>query len=248
MSTPPFPDMDELLQRLLDDQIEPDEMQRLEKAIREDPRVRDYYLDSMLVCAVIRRSSQVTGELSKSDLIRAISSGTGQGGSKRLGRRFLSIAAILLLGVLVLASLYLFRHKAQGPAIGTLAGVYEAQWRGSHPRPGEPLYVGRLRSARGCGEDGSGPGDEPPARSSLPGRTEERRGSDPEKRQACRRGPSAGHGFSSANTHGSHHGLGHGIWGDRPFRREHRGPCSERPHHRSSRSEQIGSADIARCE
>ena len=23
-----------------------------------------------------------------------------------------------------------------------LAGAYEAQWRGSHPRPGEPLYVG----------------------------------------------------------------------------------------------------------
>ena len=85
MSTPPFPDMDELLQRLLDDQIEPDEMQRLQKAIREDPRVRDYYLDSMLVSAVIRRSSQVTGELSKSDLIQALSSGGSQGGSKRLG-------------------------------------------------------------------------------------------------------------------------------------------------------------------
>ena len=79
MSTPPFPDMDELLQRLLDDQIEPDEMQRLGKAIREDPRVRDYYIDSLLVSAVIRRSSQVTGELSKSDLIRAISSGTSPG-------------------------------------------------------------------------------------------------------------------------------------------------------------------------
>ncbi len=70
MSTPPFPNMDELLQRLLDDQIEPDEMQRLAKAIREDPRVREYYIDSLLVSAVVRRSSQVTGELSKSDLIR----------------------------------------------------------------------------------------------------------------------------------------------------------------------------------
>jgi hypothetical protein len=65
--------MDELVQRLLDDQIEPDEMQRLGKAIREDPRVRDYYVDSLLVSAVIRRSSQVTGELSKSDLIQALS-------------------------------------------------------------------------------------------------------------------------------------------------------------------------------
>jgi hypothetical protein len=81
MSAPPLPDMDELLQRLLDDQIEPDEMQRLGKAIREDPRVRDYYVDSLVVSAVIRRSSQVTGELSKPDLIRAISGGAEQGGS-----------------------------------------------------------------------------------------------------------------------------------------------------------------------
>jgi hypothetical protein len=134
--------MDELLQRLLDNQIEPDEMRRLAKAIREDPRVRDYYLDSLLVSAVIRRSSQVTGELSKSDLIQAISSSTGQGGSKRLGLRSLSIAAILMLGVLVLASLCLFHRKPQGPAIGSLADAYEARWRGSHPRLGEPLYAG----------------------------------------------------------------------------------------------------------
>ena len=75
MSTPPFPDMDDLLQRLLDDQLEPDAMKRLQKAILEDPRVRDYYIDSLLVCAVLRRSSQVTGELSKSDLMQAILSG-----------------------------------------------------------------------------------------------------------------------------------------------------------------------------
>jgi hypothetical protein len=170
MSAPPLPDMDELLQRLLDDQIEPDEMQRLGKAIREDPRVRDYYVDSLVVSAVIRRSSQVTGELSKPDLIRAISggaeqggsstsgmgfqpmkhrqdadatlSGAGQGGSRRLGRRFLSVAALLVLGVLVLMSLYLLRRTPQGPAVGTLAGAYEAQWRGPRPQPGEPLHVG----------------------------------------------------------------------------------------------------------
>ncbi|MBP7052395.1 MAG: FecR domain-containing protein [Phycisphaerae bacterium] len=142
MSTPAFPNMDELLQRLLDDQIEPDEMQRLGKAIREDPQVRDYYLDSLLVSAVIRRSSQVTGELSKSDLIRALSSGAGRGSPRRLGRRFLSIAALLLLGALVLASLHLLRQRAQGPAIGVLAGEYETRWRGSHPRPGESVCIG----------------------------------------------------------------------------------------------------------
>jgi hypothetical protein len=142
MSTPPFPDMDELVQRLLDDQIEPDEMRRLGKAIREDPRVRDYYLDSLLVSAVIRRSSQVTGELSKSDLIQALSSGEGRLGFKRVVRHLYWIAAILTLGALIVASISLFRHKAQGPTIGMLAGEYEAQWRGSHPRPGEPLYIG----------------------------------------------------------------------------------------------------------
>ncbi|MCL5282926.1 MAG: FecR domain-containing protein [Planctomycetes bacterium] len=142
MSTPPFPDMDELVQRLLDDQIEPDEMQRLGKAIREDPRVRDYYVDSLLVSAVIRRSSQATGELSKSDLIQALSGGTTQGGSKRLRQRLHAVAALLVFGILVLVSLSLFRHKAQGPALGMLAGVYEAQWRGSGPRPGESLYIG----------------------------------------------------------------------------------------------------------
>ncbi len=117
--------------------------------------MRDYYVDSLLVSAVIRRSSQVTGELSKSDLIQALSGGTNQGGSgphrlcfaggspsKRLRQRLYAIAALLVFGVLVLVSLYLFRHKAQGPALGMLAGAYEAQWGGSHPRPGESLYIG----------------------------------------------------------------------------------------------------------
>ncbi len=141
MSRPPFQHMDDLLQRLLDDQVEPDEMQRLAKAIREDPQVRDYYVDSLLVCAMIRRSSQVTGELSKSDLMRAISSGAGQGGSGGLGRRLRSIAAVLLLGALAAVAACLFRYMDRGPAIGTLAGEYEAQWRRSRPRPGQALYA-----------------------------------------------------------------------------------------------------------
>jgi ferric-dicitrate binding protein FerR (iron transport regulator) len=142
MSGPPFPQMDELLQRLLDDQIQPDEMERLQKAMHEDPQVRDYYVDSMLACAVLRRSSQVTGELSESDLIQALSDGESQGGSRRARRHLYSMAAILILGMLILASLTLFRHRAQGPALGVLADAYEAQWRGSRPRPGEPLYAG----------------------------------------------------------------------------------------------------------
>jgi hypothetical protein len=144
MSKPLFPDMpdiDELLQRLLDDQIQPDEMERLQKAIREDARVRDYYIDSMLVCAVIRRSSQVTGELSESDLIQALSSNGHKSGAKRVVRHLYSIAAILLLGFLVLGYLSLIHHKNQGPAIGTLVDTYEAQWQGYHPQSGEPLYA-----------------------------------------------------------------------------------------------------------
>jgi hypothetical protein len=141
MSTPTFPDVDALLQRLLDDQIEPDEMEHLQKAILEDPSVRNYYIDSLLVCATIRRSSQVTGELSKSDLMQAISSGASQGVSKRSWRRIRSIAVILLFGILVSASVYLFRHMAQGPVVGMLTGEYEAKWGGSRPHPGKPLYA-----------------------------------------------------------------------------------------------------------
>lgn len=142
MSTAPLPEMDELVQRLLDDQIEPDEMQRLGRAIQEDPRVRDYYLDTLLVSAVIRRSSQVTGELSKSDLIQSLSGGARREDVRRLGLRFCTIAAVLVLGLLTLASFHLFRHRPQGPAVGSLTGTYEAKWRGMHPRPGESVHVG----------------------------------------------------------------------------------------------------------
>jgi len=139
MSALPLADMDELLQRLLDGQVEPGEMQRLTAAIREDPHVRDYYIDSMVVCAMIRRSSQVTGELSKSDLMRAISGGAGQGRFGRLGRRLRSVAAVLVVGFLAFACVCLFHHAVRGPAIGTLGGEYEAQWR--HRRPGQALYA-----------------------------------------------------------------------------------------------------------
>ncbi len=142
MSTPPFPEMDELLQRLLDDQVQPDEMERLEKAIREDPRVRDYYIDSMLACAVIRRSSQATGELTEWDLIQALSDGESRGGSRRARRYLYAMAALLTLGALILVSLSLFGPRDRGPTIGVLAGAYEAQWRGSGPRSNGPLYAG----------------------------------------------------------------------------------------------------------
>jgi hypothetical protein len=142
MRRPPFPDIDELLQRLLDEQIEPEEIKRLQKAIREDPQVRDYYVDSMLVCAVLRRSGQVTGELSESDLIQALTDESRRGGIKHFWQRFRSIAAILMFGALVSASFFLFRHKTQGSSIGRLNDAYEVQWRGSHPLPGEPLRAG----------------------------------------------------------------------------------------------------------
>jgi len=142
MSSPPFPNIDELLQRLLDDQIQPEDMKRLQKAIRENPQVRDYYIDSMLTCAVIRRSSQVTKELSESDLIQTLSGEGSQGGFKRSVKHRYLIAAVLILGVLILASLNLFRHRDQGPAIGGLIDAYEAQWGGSRPRPSESLYAG----------------------------------------------------------------------------------------------------------
>jgi hypothetical protein len=134
--------MDELVQRLLDDQILPEERARLEKAIREDPVVRQYYVDSLLASAVLRRSSQATGELSESDLIIALTREKSQGRDNRLVRRLYSVAAILILGMAIFASLSVFRHGPTGAPVGVLAVEYEAQWRGARPHAGEPLYAG----------------------------------------------------------------------------------------------------------
>ncbi len=142
MNMPPFPGLDELIQRLLDDRIEPDEMARLGSAIREDPRMRDYYIDSLLVSAVIRRSSQVTGELSAPDLIRALSNEESRNRPKRLVRYLYAIAAVLIFGLLIFASLTFLRSRPQGPPVGRLAGTYEAKWRGIRPHPSETLHVG----------------------------------------------------------------------------------------------------------
>jgi hypothetical protein len=151
MSRPPFPEMDELLQRLLDDQIQPEEMKRLQEAMLKDPRLQDYYLDSVFACTVMRRCSQGAPELSESDLIQTLSGEESQSIAKREGRRLYSIAAVLILGALILASLSLSRHILRGPAIGTLAGAYETHWKGHHPHPGQSLYVGAYDLREGVG-------------------------------------------------------------------------------------------------
>jgi len=150
MSAAPFPDLDTLLQRLLDGQIQADEMKRLQDALLEDPRLQDYYLDSIFVCTVMRRCSQVTAELSESDLIRVLSGGRRQGGAGRIARHFYSIAAILIIGILILGSFRILKHWTRGPTIGALTDAYEAQWRGSDPLPGAPLYAGLYNLREGA--------------------------------------------------------------------------------------------------
>jgi len=176
MSMPPLAELDELLQRLLDHQIRPEEMERLQRALREDRRVRDYYIDSMLACAVIRRSSQVTGELSKADLIRALSDGESPGRTRRGVRRVCSIAAALILGALVLVSLSMWFRGEPGPVVGSLAGAYEARWEGARPRPGEPLTVGSYDLREGVAKMELGQGTslllEAPCRVELKGAAE----------------------------------------------------------------------------
>ncbi|MBE0534370.1 MAG: FecR domain-containing protein [Phycisphaerae bacterium] len=139
----PFPDIDELLQLLLDGRIEPDELEPLEKAILQDPKVRDYYINSLLVRAVIRRSVRAAGELSPSDLIRSLSGPKASPrGLKRFVRHLYSVAAIVVLGVMILSVWVLFHRGPQGPVVGKLAGEYQAQWAGSHPRWGDSLHAG----------------------------------------------------------------------------------------------------------
>jgi hypothetical protein len=144
MSEPPYTNIDELLHRLLDNQIESDEMERLQEAMLKDRQVQDYYIDTIFTCAVMRRCSQDAAELSEFDLIRVLSGGENRGGFQRTVRHFRSVAAVLVLGVLTCVACFgLFHHRDRGPAIGTLSEASEAQWRGSHPQAGEPLYAGR---------------------------------------------------------------------------------------------------------
>lgn len=138
----PFPDMDELLQRLLDGRVEPDELAHIEKAILQDRKVRDYYINSLLVRAVIRRSVRATGELSPSDLIRSLSGQATPPGLKRSVRHPYSIAALLMIGVLSLVVWSLFHRGSRGPVVGKLTGAYQAQWGEARPGLGESLRVG----------------------------------------------------------------------------------------------------------
>jgi ferric-dicitrate binding protein FerR (iron transport regulator) len=152
MSVPPFGEMSEWVQRLLDDQIEPEEMERLQEAMRKDPEARRYYLDSMFACAVMRRRRPWAGEMSESDLMRTLSGKRNETPSNHLVRYLRSMAAVLVMGVLVLASVTLFRHKDRGVVVGTLTDVYEAQWEGLHPRPGDPLHAGPYDLHEGAAE------------------------------------------------------------------------------------------------
>jgi len=150
--------MDQLLQHLLDGQIEPEAMTRLQQAMHEDPRVRDYYVDSMLACAVLRRSSQATGEVSESDLIRALACDIRQADAEpRVSRRYW-IAALLMVGVSILASLSVFWDRDPGPALGKLSAVYEAHWRGRRPLPGDSLHAGHYDLREGAAQMELDPG------------------------------------------------------------------------------------------
>jgi hypothetical protein len=144
--------MDELLQRLLDGQIEREEMTRLQQAIRDDSNVRDYYVDSMLACGVLRRSSQAIGEDSESDLIRALAGDRHRADSQRRVPRRYWIAAILIVGVSILTSLSVFWPRDPGPALGKLSGAYEAHWRGLRTLPGDSLYAGRYELVEGVAQ------------------------------------------------------------------------------------------------
>ncbi len=152
MNPSSLPKIDELMQRLLDDQVTPEEMARLQQAMHDDPKVRDYYINSMLANAVLRRSSQATNELSAPNLIEAASSHVNQGVSTRVVRWITSVAALLIVGVLLYTITHYQRQQAKGPAIGTLVGGYQTQWRGEQPRLSQGLYRGTYDLLDGVAE------------------------------------------------------------------------------------------------
>ncbi|MDH7599294.1 MAG: FecR domain-containing protein [Sedimentisphaerales bacterium] len=158
MSKPPFPNMDELLQRLLDGNANQEEVQHLADAILADPQVRDYYIDSMVVAAVVRRSSHVTGDLSKADLIRALSAAERRRSSTRSKLLLYTIAAALLIGGVVFFGLTSFVREGRGPVIGVLVEDYCTQWQGRHPSVGGVLRAGPYYLRSGLARMGIGAG------------------------------------------------------------------------------------------
>jgi hypothetical protein len=102
---------------------EPDELTRLEKAILRDYKVGDCYSNSPLVRAVILRPVRATGELSPSERIRSLSKQGAPMGPKCSVRHPDLIAAILLIGVLILAVWSLYLRGPRGPVVARLTGV-----------------------------------------------------------------------------------------------------------------------------
>jgi hypothetical protein len=149
-----YPDLDYHLQLLLDGELGPEDLARLEKAILEDPEVRDYCVDYFVTAAAVRRSSQETGDMSRADLLTALRQEPTREMTRpwwaRSGMRALAAALILVVSLFWIVT----RHnepKPGGPVVGRLMDQSQALWESPRRgiRTGVEMHAGAFQLREG---------------------------------------------------------------------------------------------------
>ncbi len=147
-----YPDLDYHLQLLLDGQLGPEDLARLEAAILKDPGIRAYCTGYFITAAAVRRSSQGTGDLSGADLLASLRLGRTSR-TRRPWRVYAAAAAI----VMALSLFWILTHVAsqpKGPVVGKLADQSRVLWQSPYRglRTGADVHAGqsRLREGSAC--------------------------------------------------------------------------------------------------
>jgi hypothetical protein len=148
-----YPDLDYHLQLLLDGQLGPEDLARLEAAILKDDKVREYCIDYFVTAAAVRRSSQGTGDLTGADLLAALRRGRVQRAQRHWwARHWIQTAAAAVILVVFLS--WMFTHvgsKPSGPVVGKLTDQSQVLWQSPHrgPRIGGDVHTGLSRLQEG---------------------------------------------------------------------------------------------------
>ena len=146
MKTPSsIPNLDEQLQRLLDGHLSEHEQAVLEHHIMHDPEMRDYYIQTMLTSAALRRSSLVTGDIEQTDLIKAVSR---RWTLKRIGMAIAAMITLLLSGWF---GVHRTLQAKRGLALGHVASQNQAVWS-PRIKTGSTVHAGPYTLLRGTAQ------------------------------------------------------------------------------------------------
>jgi len=153
-----FDHMDDMVQRLLDDQLSPEEHQELPSLLANDDAARRQYIrlmhQQLTLSRLIGQSATDCGEHAESQHESLASSLPTAIHWRKHPGRFVAVAAVLT--VFFLSAFFALvwpwpeeKEIAQGPAekitptVAQLVRVVDAEWEGVAPNPGEALKEGR---------------------------------------------------------------------------------------------------------